>query len=83
MSSFSSAAVIHQQPRRKLAALSSSILVILQLGKHPFGQQRTKPQCLLGIVPAPSDYSEVKALTAQQIEALTLEEKKVLGFAVY
>lgn len=38
---------------------------------------------LLGIVPAPSDYSEVKALTAQQIEALTLEEKKVLGFAVY
>jgi ectoine hydroxylase-related dioxygenase (phytanoyl-CoA dioxygenase family) len=38
---------------------------------------------LLGIVAAPSDYSEVKALTVEQIEALTLEEKKVLGFAVY
>ncbi len=38
---------------------------------------------LLGIVPAPSDYSEVMALTAEQIEALTVEEKKVLGFAIY
>ncbi len=38
---------------------------------------------LLGILPAPSDYSEVKALSPQQIEALALEQKKVLGFAVY
>jgi hypothetical protein len=38
---------------------------------------------LLGIVPAPSDYSEVKALTPEELEALTLEQKKVLGFAVY
>jgi len=38
---------------------------------------------LLGILPAPSDYSEVKALRPQQIEALALEQKKVLGFAVY
>ena len=38
---------------------------------------------LLGFRSAVSDYSEVKALTPQQIEALTLEEKKVLGFGVY
>ena len=38
---------------------------------------------LLEILPAPSDYSEVKALRPQQIEALALEQKKVLGFAVY
>ena len=38
---------------------------------------------LLGILPAPSDYSEVKALTPDQIGALTLEQKKVLGFPVY
>ena len=38
---------------------------------------------LLGILPAPSDYSEVKALTPEEIEGLTLEQKKVLGFAVY
>jgi ectoine hydroxylase-related dioxygenase (phytanoyl-CoA dioxygenase family) len=38
---------------------------------------------LLGIVAAPSDYSEVKALTPEEIDALTLEQKKVLGFAVY
>ncbi len=38
---------------------------------------------LLGILPAPSDYSEVKALTPEELEALTLEQKKVLGFAVY
>ena len=38
---------------------------------------------LVGIRPAPPDYSEVKALAEEQIEALTLEQKKVLGFAVY
>jgi ectoine hydroxylase-related dioxygenase (phytanoyl-CoA dioxygenase family) len=38
---------------------------------------------MLGILPAPSDYSEVKALTPGQVEKLTLEQKKVLGFAVY
>ena len=38
---------------------------------------------LVGITPEPSDYSEVKALSAREIEALTLAEKKVLGFAVY
>ncbi len=38
---------------------------------------------LLGLTPEPSDYSEVKALNPAEIEALTLEEKKVLGFAVY
>ena len=38
---------------------------------------------VLGLQSAPSDYSEVKALTPDQIAALTIEEKKVLGFAVY
>jgi len=38
---------------------------------------------LVGITPEPSDYSEVKALSPREIEALTLTEKKVLGFAVY
>ena len=38
---------------------------------------------LVGILPAPPDYSEVKALAPQGLEALTLEQRKVLGFAVY
>ena len=38
---------------------------------------------LVGIMAAPPDYSEVKALDEEQIEALTLEQRKVLGFAVY
>ena len=38
---------------------------------------------LVGILPAPPDYSEVKALDEQQLESLTLEQRKVLGFAVY
>jgi ectoine hydroxylase-related dioxygenase (phytanoyl-CoA dioxygenase family) len=38
---------------------------------------------VLGLQTAPSDYSEVKALTPEQIAALTIEEQKVLGFAVY
>ncbi len=38
---------------------------------------------LVGILPAVSDYSEVKALSAEQIAALTLEQRKVLGFPVY
>ena len=37
----------------------------------------------VGILPAPPDYSEVKALDPQGLEALTLEQRKVLGFAVY
>ena len=40
-------------------------------------------QQLVGIWPDPSDYSEVKALSPREIAALTLEKKKVLGFAVY
>ena len=46
-------------------------------------QMSEETKHLLGIVPAPSDYSEVKALTPEELEALTLEQKKVLGFAVY
>ena len=38
---------------------------------------------LVGIMPAVPDYSEVKALDAQEIAELTVEQKKVLGFAVY
>ena len=38
---------------------------------------------LVGIVPDPPDYSEVKALDRNEIDTLTLEQKKVLGFAVY
>lgn len=38
---------------------------------------------LVGILPAPPDYSEVKALSPEEIQALSLEERKVLGFAVY
>ena len=38
---------------------------------------------LVGILPAPPDYSEVKALDPQGLEALPLEQRKVLGFAVY
>ncbi len=38
---------------------------------------------LVGIRPAPPDYSEVKALDGPQLESLTLEQRKVLGFAVY
>ena len=38
---------------------------------------------LVGIMPDPPDYSEVKALSPREIAALTLEKKKVLGFAVY
>ena len=38
---------------------------------------------LLGMSSEVSDYSEVKAMSPEQIAALTLEEKKVLGFAIY
>ena len=38
---------------------------------------------LLGFRPAPPDYSDVKALSPEQLAALNVEEKKVLGFAVY
>ena len=38
---------------------------------------------LLGFRPAPPDYSDVKALSSEQLAALSVEEKKVLGFAVY
>ena len=38
---------------------------------------------LVGILPAPPDYSEVRALDPRQLDGLSLEEKKVLGFAVY
>ena len=38
---------------------------------------------LVGILPAPPDYSEVKALDRRQLGSLTLEQRKVLGFAVY
>jgi ectoine hydroxylase-related dioxygenase (phytanoyl-CoA dioxygenase family) len=38
---------------------------------------------LVGIMPAVSDYSEVKALSPEQLAALTLEQRKVLGFPVY
>ena len=38
---------------------------------------------LVGILTAPPDYSEVKVLDPQQLESLTFEQRKVLGFAVY
>jgi len=38
---------------------------------------------LVGISPDPPDYSEVKSLSPEEIEALSLDQKKVLGFAVY
>ncbi|MCY3763303.1 MAG: phytanoyl-CoA dioxygenase family protein [Gemmatimonadetes bacterium] len=38
---------------------------------------------LVGIMAAPPDYSEVKALDSRQLAALTLEQRKVLGFPVY
>ena len=38
---------------------------------------------LVGVLPLPPDYSEVKALDPDQIAKLTLDQKKVLGFAVY
>ena len=38
---------------------------------------------LVGIMPAPPDYSEVKALDSKKLAALTLEQRKVLGFPVY
>ena len=38
---------------------------------------------LVGIMPAVSDYSEVKALSPEQLAALSLEQRKVLGFPVY
>ena len=38
---------------------------------------------LVGIQTAAPDYSEVKALDQQQIDRLSLAQKKVLGFAVY
>ena len=38
---------------------------------------------LVGIMPAVPDYSEVKALSAEQLVALSLEQRKVLGFPVY
>ena len=48
-----------------------------------FKEMSAEAKELVGIMPAPSDYSEVKMLSPSQIEALTLEQKKVLGFAVY
>ena len=38
---------------------------------------------LLGMSSEVSDYSEVKAMSPEQIAALTLGEKRVLGFAIY
>ena len=38
---------------------------------------------LVGIMPAVPDYSEVKALSTEQLAALSLEQRKVLGFPVY
>lgn len=40
-------------------------------------------QSLYGFRPAPPDYSDVKALSAEQLAGLTLEEKRVLGFPMY
>ena len=40
-------------------------------------------QRLLGMDSEVSDYSEVKAMSPEQIESLTMEEKKALGFAIY
>ena len=38
---------------------------------------------LVGVSPDPPDYSEVKSLSPDEIGALSLQQKKVLGFAVY
>ena len=38
---------------------------------------------LLGFRPAPPDYSDVKALSPERLASLSVQEKKVLGFAVY
>ena len=46
-------------------------------------QMSDEAKQLVGIMPDPPDYSEVKALSPREIAALTLEKKKVLGFAVY
>ena len=40
-------------------------------------------QRLYGFQSGVPDYSEVKALSAEQLAGLTLEEKRVLGFAIY
>jgi hypothetical protein len=53
------------------------------LSPEALAEMSAEAKELVGIMPAPSDYSEVKALSANEIEALTLEQKKVLGFAVY
>ena len=42
-----------------------------------------KAKRLIGITALPPDYSEVKALSSKEIETLTLEQRKVLGFPVY
>ena len=38
---------------------------------------------LVGIEPSPPDYSEVKALDPEEIETLTPEQRKILGFPIY
>jgi len=53
------------------------------LSPEALAEMSAEAKQLVGIMPAPSDYSEVKSLSANEIEALTLEQKKVLGFAVY
>ena len=53
------------------------------LPPHAVEQMSTGAKELVGIVPDPPDYSEVKALDRNEIDTLTLEQKKVLGFAVY
>jgi len=53
------------------------------LSPEALAEMSAEAKQLVGIMPAPSDYSEVKALSASEIEALTLAQKKVLGFAVY
>ena len=53
------------------------------LSPEALAEMSAQAKELVGIMPAPSDYSEVKSLSANEIEALTLAQKKVLGFAVY
>ena len=46
-------------------------------------QLSEEAECVMGLLPRPVTYTYLRDMTPKQIAALTLEEKKVLGFTLY
>lgn len=56
---------------------------VRMLPPEAVGCMSNEAKRLVGIEPSPPDYSEVKALNPEEIETLTPEQRKILGFPIY